>query len=307
MSIDSTGEIPEPLQRLAAETDEEERLGVTYFIQHTGDLAGPIKIGRARSVHHRMRDARDFPFGIRLVGCMLGDHEKQLHQHFKEYRIQHGGFDKGREWFHPTRELLQFIQDHAAMPHASREAIKDTLDAIRSRRRRSSSRSNNGWSNQQIADALNEAYQKHQHACTSLIIVANHHHDLALCITAQAGITVDCTRAGGDPPPCLLCEPCWINHAAQNIALAQHILLAVQIHQHRKEIILHLHHHVDPTSRLQEFQHLWEAEGDLEDSDWTILIASHNQNLWTPSRFDPFALDTVGPETPTQQHTQEGP
>lgn len=77
----------------------------TYFIQAGPD--GPIKIGLAEDVEQRLKELQTgCPDDLRLIGRMDGNHEKNLHQHFKQFWIR-------GEWFRPDVRIMAFIVEHA--------------------------------------------------------------------------------------------------------------------------------------------------------------------------------------------------
>jgi Meiotically up-regulated gene 113 len=74
-----------------------------YFIQ-AGEN-GPIKIGLAIQPETRKKKLQTAHYEeLRIIGILDGNEEteKQLHMQFAEYRIR-------GEWFHPSHEILQFI------------------------------------------------------------------------------------------------------------------------------------------------------------------------------------------------------
>lgn len=75
-----------------------------YFIQ-AGDN-GPIKIGVAKNVRRRLDNFRvASPVPLALIGVADGDgaYEHELHQRFSGSRIR-------GEWFHPSPELMAFVE-----------------------------------------------------------------------------------------------------------------------------------------------------------------------------------------------------
>ncbi len=75
----------------------------TYFIQSGVD--GPIKIGftSKEDPQERLRDLQTGnPEQLHLIAIIAGNVERELHEQFKNDRIS-------GEWFHPSPELLTFI------------------------------------------------------------------------------------------------------------------------------------------------------------------------------------------------------
>ena len=77
-----------------------------YFIQQ--DTSGPIKIGYTNKHVRKRLSALQTGCSecLNLLGTIEGnrDVERQLHSQFKHMR---------GEWFHPTQELLVYIEEHA--------------------------------------------------------------------------------------------------------------------------------------------------------------------------------------------------
>jgi hypothetical protein len=74
----------------------------TYFIQ--SGIGGPIKIGIASDVNNRLRSLQcAFPYKLRVVATISGNHERMLHKKFSQYRMM-------GEWFKPKMEIIQFIE-----------------------------------------------------------------------------------------------------------------------------------------------------------------------------------------------------
>lgn len=77
-----------------------------YFIQIQGN--GPIKIGISTNIRNRLNSLKSgVPYKLKLLGCMVGNREKEkiIHNKFKESRINY-------EWFGPTKKLLNFIKNN---------------------------------------------------------------------------------------------------------------------------------------------------------------------------------------------------
>ncbi len=76
-----------------------------YFIQPVG--GGPVKIGSAKSVRERFWNIQTCSPVILRVLATIPDknfrYERELHDRFAASRL-HG------EWFHPTPELLDFVE-----------------------------------------------------------------------------------------------------------------------------------------------------------------------------------------------------
>lgn len=83
---------------------------LVYFIRAT--TVGLIKIGKADCVHTRFRTIRNMsPDTLQIMGCVHSEDgsalERHLHERFASDR-SHG------EWFKPSPELLQFIEENAS-------------------------------------------------------------------------------------------------------------------------------------------------------------------------------------------------
>ncbi len=111
---------------------------ITYFIRHRKPRYSAIKIGRARSVAHRLLGVRDFPSGIRLLGFIDGDVESQWHRKYSKDALTPNHLRKplkssrrsrvgGREWFRASAELLTEILETATTTKQSRAHLQRNL------------------------------------------------------------------------------------------------------------------------------------------------------------------------------------
>ncbi len=100
---------------------------ITYFIRHSGFPGSPIKIGRAKTINHRIKAFRDYPRGIELLGYLKGDREMELQSLFHAARIDGGG---GIEWFEPCKEIFAYLLDFAIITvDAQRDLKRDFVGA----------------------------------------------------------------------------------------------------------------------------------------------------------------------------------
>ena len=80
---------------------------VIYFIQCGKN--GPIKIGKtSRKLSIRLSNMQtDCPYKLKCIWLYRGDEytEETIHKKFKSEHIR-------GEWFHPSKQLLQFIEDN---------------------------------------------------------------------------------------------------------------------------------------------------------------------------------------------------
>lgn len=82
----------------------------TYFIQAD---SGMIKIGKSTNPENRFAALKTAsPGNLRLLGTIYQDIERELHEKFKKFR-SHG------EWFHPEKELRDFIRDAFPRVHVA--------------------------------------------------------------------------------------------------------------------------------------------------------------------------------------------
>jgi hypothetical protein len=81
-------------------------LTLTYFIRD-GD-SGPIKIGKSTIKQFKSRLTGlqiGNPNRLIVVGVIVGDCEKEVHETFRQYRIS-------GEWFKPNANLVSYIAEH---------------------------------------------------------------------------------------------------------------------------------------------------------------------------------------------------
>jgi hypothetical protein len=88
----------ERLRRLDDERDRNETLGWVYYLR----IGDRIKIGVSQDVYRRMRQ---YPPNAELLAVEPGDYDTELSRH----RQFIGSRADGREWFHPTADLLEHI------------------------------------------------------------------------------------------------------------------------------------------------------------------------------------------------------
>jgi hypothetical protein len=79
----------------------------TYFLRA---VHGPIKIGKSGAPVRRIKNIEvSHHENLALVGFVVGDCERELHQQFQSDHIR-------GEWFEPSRRLLDFIRREAVLP-----------------------------------------------------------------------------------------------------------------------------------------------------------------------------------------------
>lgn len=78
----------------------------TYFVQSID--GGPIKIGfTSQTPDERLANLQTgSPVQLRIVGLLRGNREREMHQRFRQYRLQ-------GEWFSVSKDLLTFIDEEA--------------------------------------------------------------------------------------------------------------------------------------------------------------------------------------------------
>lgn len=94
---------------------------VVYFIRHDED--GLIKIGTSKNLAQRLVQLRaEYRAELTVLGVCDGDIylERELHKQF----ISHWRFG---EWFKPSEELMEFINQHAKQPSLDHLALPITL------------------------------------------------------------------------------------------------------------------------------------------------------------------------------------
>ena len=125
-----------------------------YFIQ--AENGGPIKIGRAQSIHYRIRELQTGnPYKLVCRAFVEGGTllERQLHWKFKEQRLQ-------GEWFDPSDELEQIINnvntfDWSSLPeppHNQKPYVSFRIEQFVEDLYATSLQ--NGWSYEKCADRL---------------------------------------------------------------------------------------------------------------------------------------------------------
>ena len=86
----------------------------TYFIQSGMD--GPIKIGVASNVKKRLAHLQNaHPHPLRVLGILQFNVEELLHCKFQQHRLS-------GEWFKPSKEIFDYIEEMAARPYDVRLA-----------------------------------------------------------------------------------------------------------------------------------------------------------------------------------------
>lgn len=105
---------------------------ITYFIQHSESPHGAIKIGKAKTVSHRLNAKRDFPGGVFLLGWIEGDRESELKTRFRHDATLKSGSTGGTEWFHPTIELCSLILEIANTDVLSRRRLRSVIRKLAS-------------------------------------------------------------------------------------------------------------------------------------------------------------------------------
>jgi hypothetical protein len=97
----------------------------TYFI---GADVGPIKIGKAKNVKHRLSELQTgHPYKLQILGVIYGDMrlESALHKKFGNIRLE-------GEWFERTPELTQFILNRTISYEINKDAeILNLQDRIK--------------------------------------------------------------------------------------------------------------------------------------------------------------------------------
>lgn len=83
-----------------------------YFLQAEDSEDGRIKIGHTSDYHGRLNGLSAEYGKLKLLGVMDGSRlvEKALHLQFVDSRI-----DPRREWFRPTKDLLDFIEANSTL------------------------------------------------------------------------------------------------------------------------------------------------------------------------------------------------
>lgn len=94
--------------------------GIVYFMQPQGQADMPIKIGITADVKERAREiGSNWPWPMSVLACFNGNlsTEAALHERFKAMRVE----ARGREWFWPHPDLLEFIEQ---VKRAKAEVVK---------------------------------------------------------------------------------------------------------------------------------------------------------------------------------------
>jgi hypothetical protein len=201
---------------------------IVYFIQHAHAPNGPVKIGRAMTLEHRTKALRDFPHGMLVLGYLEGDRELEILNQFSSDAIGQGG----REWFFPTPRLIQFILAEAISTPAERVRLRSMLpdQSISSKE----------------ASRIIAPKSRAESICTLFWRIDQRTDEFDLTdeiVTAMefADCGGDC--ADDDPEwhgPNTDCPRCAATWAIEEILVSTDFLIAIGLHEDRKEIWLFL-------------------------------------------------------------------
>jgi hypothetical protein len=215
---------------------------ITYFIQHAADKRGPVKIGVAKTLQHRLKAIRDFPGGMRLLGYIDGNVEHWTHLQFMQSSLKGGG----REWFQPSVELINHILANAVIENDSRQ---DLCAWKRSLTRRRVARSVSE------ADALNKVHDPEEVLCTdywdlyTLHIMPDEGPDPPTMIVELLDCEFYCNgfccfgddghddEWDGPDTDCPGCSSWW---AVDTLLAYDEFLLGLGIHEDRRELLAFL-------------------------------------------------------------------